>query len=201
MSLRYVLELDGDFFYSRNFETDDLKGLCKDGDTRSIRYINHENGGKAFIMKAGKLYRSLILETEFGKPLPEQVVTYLCEEFSADWQIYTHGRLPKNKLHVDKDFERIYSSDCCKGNFHSCMVDRELHYFYADSVDASAAYLTNEEEKVTGRFCPKCGRMLSKSPIKGYSFQCKSCDEDFCRIEILTKQQITQKQKDNGKDY
>ncbi len=63
MSLRYVLELDGDFFYSRNFETDELKGLCKDGDTRSIRYINHENGGKVFKMKAGKLYRSLILDT------------------------------------------------------------------------------------------------------------------------------------------
>ena len=151
MSLRYVLELDGDFFYSRNFETDELKGLCKDGDTRSIRYINHENGGKVFKMKAGKLYRSLILETEFGRTLPEQIVTYLCEEFSADWQGYTHGRLPKNKLHVDKDFERIYSSDCCKGDFHSCMVDRKLHYFYTNSVDASAAYLINEEGKVTAR--------------------------------------------------
>ena len=151
MSLRYVLELDGEFFYSRNFETDELKGLCKDGDTRSIRYINHENGGKVFKMKAGKLYRSLILETEFGRTLPEQIVTYLCEEFSADWQVYTHGRLPKNKLHVDKDFERIYSSDCCKGDFHSCMVDRKLHYFYTNSVDASAAYLINEEGKVTAR--------------------------------------------------
>ena len=30
MSLRYVMELDGEFFYSRNFETDDMKGLCKD---------------------------------------------------------------------------------------------------------------------------------------------------------------------------
>ena len=95
MSLRYVLELDGDFFYSRNFETDELKGLCKDGDTRAIRYINHENGGKVFKMKAGKLYRSLILETEFGRTLPEQIVTYLCEEFSADWQGYTHGRFKK----------------------------------------------------------------------------------------------------------
>ena len=104
-----------------------------------------------FKMKAGKLYRSLILETEFGRTLPEQIVTYLCEEFSADWQGYTHGRLPKNKLHVDKDFERIYSSDCCKGDFHSCMVDRKLHYFYTNSVDASAAYLINEEGKVTAR--------------------------------------------------
>ena len=151
MSLRYVMELDGEFFYSRNFETDDLKGLCEDGDTRSIRYINHENGGKTFKMKAGKLYRSLILDTEFGKTLPEQVVTYLCEEFSADWQTYTTGRLPKNRLCVDKNFEKIYSSSCCAGDFHSCMVDRKLHDFYTESVDASAAYLTNEKEKVIAR--------------------------------------------------
>ena len=151
MSLRYVLELDGEFFYSRNFETDDMKGLCKDGDTRSIRYINHENGGKTFKMKAGKLYRSLILETVFGKTLPEQVVTYLCEEFSADWQTYTTGRLPKNRLCVDKNFEKIYSSSSCVGDFYSCMVDRKLHYFYTESVDASAAYLTNEKGKVTAR--------------------------------------------------
>ena len=151
MSLRYVMELDGEFFYSRNFETDDMKGLCKDGDTRSIRYINHENGGKVFKMKAGKLYRSLILETEFGKTLPEQVVTYLCEEFSADWQTYTTGRLPKNRLCVDRNFEKIYSSSSCVGDFHSCMVDRELHDFYTESVDANAAYLTNEEGKVIAR--------------------------------------------------
>ena len=151
MSLRYVMELDGEFFYSRNFETDELKGLCEDGDTRSIRYINHENGGKVFKMKAGKLYRSLILETEFGKTLPEQIVTYLCEEFSADWQTYTTGQFPKNRLCVDKNFEKIYSSSSCMGDFHSCMVDRKLHYFYTNSVDASAAYLINEEGKVTAR--------------------------------------------------
>lgn len=151
MSLRYVLELNGELFYSRNFETDDMKGLCKDGDTRSIRYINHENRGKAFKMKAGKLYRSLILETEFGKTLPEQVVTYLCEEFSADWQVYTHSRLPKNKLHVDKDFEKIYSSDWCKGDFSSCMTDKDYYYFYQNSVNASAAYLTDEDDMVIAR--------------------------------------------------
>ena len=73
-SLRYVLELNGDFFYSRNLETDSLKGLCEDGDTKAIRYINHGNGEKVFKMKAGKLYRSIIQETEFGRTLPEQVV-------------------------------------------------------------------------------------------------------------------------------
>ena len=29
----------------------------------------------------------------------------------------------------------------------------------------------------TRRFCPKCGRMLLKSRIKGYVFQCMNCDE------------------------
>lgn len=150
-SLRYVLELDGDFFYSRNLETDSLKGLCEDGDTKAIRYINHGNGEKVFKMKAGKLYRSIIQETEFGRTLPEQVVTYLCEEFSADWQVYTHSRLPKNTLHVDKDFEKIYSSDWCKGDFSSCMTDKDDYDFYMDSVDASAAYLTDEDDMVIAR--------------------------------------------------
>ena len=150
-SLRYVLELDGDFFYSRNLETDDLKGLSEDGQTKAIRYINHENGEKVFKMKAGKLYRSIIQETEFGRTLPEQVVTYLCEEFSADWQVYTQSRLPKNTLHIDKDFEKIYSSDCCKGDFSSCMTDKDYYYFYMDSVNASAAYLTDEDDMVIAR--------------------------------------------------
>ena len=41
----------------------------------------------------------------------------------------------------------------------------------------------------TRRFCPECGRMMSKSKIKGDSFQCRSCGEDFYRIEVLTKKQ------------
>lgn len=41
----------------------------------------------------------------------------------------------------------------------------------------------------TRRFCPKCGRMLIKSRMKDYSFQCMNCDEDFYRIEVLTKKQ------------
>ena len=78
-------------------------------------------------MKAGKLYRHLILEIQFGKGLLEQVTTYLCEEFSSEWQSYTMGKLPKNRLHVDKDFEKIYSSYHCRGDFHSCMVDRGFY--------------------------------------------------------------------------
>ena len=41
----------------------------------------------------------------------------------------------------------------------------------------------------TRRFCPKCGRMLLRSRIKGYVFQCMNCDEDFYRFEVLTRKQ------------
>lgn len=42
----------------------------------------------------------------------------------------------------------------------------------------------------TRRFCPKCGRPLLKSQIKGYAFQCFSCDEDFCKFEVLRKKNM-----------
>lgn len=35
-------------------------------------------------------------------------------------------------------------------------------------------------------YCPKCGRQLTKSSIKGYTFQCLECDEDFYRFEVTT---------------
>jgi len=54
----------------------------------------------------------------------------------------------------------------------------------------------------TRRFCPKCGRMLLKSRIKGYAFQCMNCDEDFYRFEVLTRKQkrmMDLKTKSDGK--
>ena len=54
----------------------------------------------------------------------------------------------------------------------------------------------------TRRFCPKCGRMLLKSRIKVYAFQCMNCDEDFYRFEVLTKKQkrmMDLKTKSHGK--
>lgn len=149
--LPYVVDLIGKRYYSSIYSTDRSKGLCEDGDTKSVRYINMEKGERVFKMRAGKFYRSIVLETEFGKHLPEQVLNFLCEEFASEWQTFTMGKLPKNKLFVNKDFERIYSSDCCEGDFGSCMVDKEQHSFYETSVNASAAYLENEEGKIIAR--------------------------------------------------
>jgi hypothetical protein len=148
--LRYVLNLNGEIYRSSFYSTDGYNGLCEDGDSRSIRYVSAEND-RVFKMKAGKLFRKLVLETPYGKTLPEQVITYLCEEFAQAWQTYAMGFMPQNKLFVNRDFERIYDSDYLDGDFDSCMVDKGYHSFYEDAVDASAAYLENEDSKIIAR--------------------------------------------------
>ncbi|GAB6013632.1 hypothetical protein [Viscerimonas tarda] len=42
----------------------------------------------------------------------------------------------------------------------------------------------------TRRFCPHCGKELLKSRIKGYTYQCLYCSEDFYRIEVLHKKDM-----------
>lgn len=149
-SLPYTLYLMGQTYHSALYETDENKGVCEDGDLKAVRYLNRENG-KVFKMKAGKLYRRLILETGFGKTLPEQVITYLSEKFAVEWQTYAMGKQPKTEVHVNRDFRRIYSSDCCEGDFGSCMADESYYGFYENAVDASAAYIENNEGKIIAR--------------------------------------------------
>lgn len=149
-NLLYEVPIKGNTYHSALYYLDYNNGLCEDGDFHSIRYVSAENG-RVFKMKIGKFYRKIILETAFGQTLPEQVLTYLCEEIAQDWQIHTMGSLPKNKLFVNKDFRRIYDSSICMGDFHSCMVDDDYHTFYEDSVEASAAYLEDENGKIIAR--------------------------------------------------
>ncbi|MFR9546252.1 MAG: hypothetical protein SNJ29_11840, partial [Rikenellaceae bacterium] len=149
-SLPYQVNLLGKVYKSSKYETDEYRGICEDSDYKAVRYFNKEQD-QIFKMKAGKFYKSLILDTEFGRKLPQQVVTYLCEEFTQDWQSHSLRILPKHQLFVDKDFGRIYNSDHCKGDFCSCMTDKDYHYFYEYYVDASAAYLENEDSEIIAR--------------------------------------------------
>ena len=151
MNLSYKVELINYTFHSNKYSTDEMKGLCEDSDYKSCRYINHKNNGRTFKMKAGKFIRNLILETEFGQKLNESTLIYLQETFSEDWQTYSMSTLPKNNLYVNDNFADIYSSSECKGDFNSCMMNRGFHTFYQDAVDASAAYLRNDEGKIVAR--------------------------------------------------
>lgn len=75
--LQYEVNLINYTFRSGKYETDKYNGICEDGDSKAVRYINHDNGGKVFKMKTGKFIRHLIMETSFGRTLPESVIIYL----------------------------------------------------------------------------------------------------------------------------
>lgn len=130
------------------YRTDYMYGKTEDGDVKSIRYVRLDND-KIFKMRAGKMYRHLILETEFGQMLPEQVVVWLCEELVLEWSGY--NTQSGYELHVDDDFAGIYDSCRMKGSFGSCMTDEERDSFYSDCVNAKAAYLTNENNRIVAR--------------------------------------------------
>lgn len=143
-----LMYLKGRRWGSSTYRTDYMKGKTEDGDEKAIRYVRLDND-KVYKMKAGKMYRQLILDTEFGRMLPEQVVTWLCEELSFEWTGYNTAS--QYQLHVDDDFEKIYDSEWLKGNFGSCMVDEDQHGFYESSVEAKAAYLTGEDGEIVAR--------------------------------------------------
>lgn len=150
-SLLQEVKLINMTLFSRQFRTDDLNGICEDLDASSVRYINVERN-HPFKMRAGKFFIRILKECELGKVLSEQVITWLGETFASDWESFTKFHHPEIQLHVDSHFGKIYSSTYCKdfrGN--SCMQDKERHYFYRDSVDAKAAYLTDREGMILAR--------------------------------------------------
>ena len=145
----YVINILDKYYRSNKYETD-RNGVCEDGDFTSYRYRNIERDS-VFKMKIGKLYKHLVECSEFGKLLNEQVVLFMCEEMSRKWKAENSQKYSGFHLHVDDDFEKIYSSRFCKGNFGSCMTDEEREDFYENGVKAKAAYLTNEEGLIVAR--------------------------------------------------
>lgn len=138
--------------WSKTYRLDAYKGLCTDGDTKAIRYVNTERDNKAFKMKAGKFISKCIEESFLRDIMPEQMKRWIGEEFAREWQSYAEQHSDsKYTLHVDDNFEDIYDSSRCFGNFGSCMTDRGCHNFYRDSINCKAAYLTNADDEIVAR--------------------------------------------------
>lgn len=140
----------------RTLYLDDRNGLCADRDTKSVRYINSERDDRVFKMKAGKFITSCLDSLPFTEILPEQVKRWIGEEFARDWQVYAESRIGVSTLtlHVGSgksDFETIYDDKRYKGDFHSCMGGADQYSFYADAVDASAAWLTDSDGMIVAR--------------------------------------------------
>ena len=149
-SLNYVIPLLGVYFTHNTYTLDEFNGICEDGDIHSIRYINHENN-RVYKKKAGRFFKELILNSEFGRHLPESTLLYICEEFSRRWETFAQSRVRQYDLVVDDDFESIYSGSKCCGSFGSCMTDSDQYYFYSNAVSAKAASLRKEDGTIMAR--------------------------------------------------
>lgn len=146
----YSIDIMGRVYRNGAYE-EDAKGICLDGDFRSYRYRNMAADGRVYKMRIGKLYKRLIDSTEFGRALPPQLALYMCEEITNRWMAHCAELCPSFELHIDDDFEKIYSNDDCRGDFCSCMQGRDNYHFYEESVQAKAAYITDKDGLVIAR--------------------------------------------------
>lgn len=84
-TLKNKVELIGETYHSAQYKTDNDKGICKNMDKSSVRYINVARN-QAFKMKSGKFMRALILETEIGKLLSPGVLNWISGDvFTQQW--------------------------------------------------------------------------------------------------------------------
>lgn len=141
------------WYPSNLYCTDSRDGLCYDRDYRAYRYRRVDND-RDFKMKMGRLFAHVIECSFVREALPNPVKLWLCEEVQRDWEQYTRMQMPPQdglKLTVSDEFGKIYSSSYLKGDFGSCMTNRDLHYFYENAVKARAAYLSNEDNEIVAR--------------------------------------------------
>lgn len=134
---------------SKTYKLDYHKGICMDNDTAAIRYINVESN-RAFKMKAGKFLCKCLEEFNFTRALPEQAKRWISEEFAREWTTYAESRGNRYTLHTGghaTDFGFIYGSD----GFGSCMSRKDQHEFYTNAVDATAAWLEDEDGCLVAR--------------------------------------------------
>jgi aspartokinase-like uncharacterized kinase len=68
---KYPVQLINTTYHSDIYETDNMEGLCEDGDNKSVRYINHNNG-KVYKMKAGNCSEPLFLKQNSDRPSPNK---------------------------------------------------------------------------------------------------------------------------------
>ena len=74
-----------------------------------------------------------------------QATIYCAEVFQKWYESEIIALENRYTLHVDKYFDKIYSSSYCISSFGSCMCNKGQWRFYTKNVNASAAYLTDSQ--------------------------------------------------------
>lgn len=174
----------------RTLYLDDRNGLCADGDTKSVRYINSERDDRVFKMKAGKFITSCLDSLPFTEILPEQVKRWIGEEFARDWQVYAESRIGVSTLtlHVgsdESDFKTIYDDKRYKGDFHSCMGGEDKNGIFL----ALSALMEYPVLKCAFFIGEEIGCIGSSAADIGFFLTCRFCVQiDRCgSSDMVTK--------------
>lgn len=179
----YILDMQ---IYSRVYHVVG-KGLPNNEDENCILCTNLKTG-KNYNIRAGKFFRELI--KDYNMKLDEATITYCSEEFQRLWKAYAHEYISNLTLHVDKHFDYIYSQEYIAGSLGSCMVGKNQYSFYNNYVDASAAYLTNSENKIVARCVVFHNVTDSEGNVHNYAERQYSIDGDDCLKQILVNKLI-----------
>lgn len=112
--------------------------------------VTNIKNGHLESIKAGKLMRMILNDNRVKIGEPTEV--WVCEEFQRKIEAASKFDESKYTFHLDKNFEEIYSSSACSGDFGSCMTNKKRHSFYLECLDANAAYITrNSDGKIIAR--------------------------------------------------
>lgn len=135
-----------DYRYNLNSRsyTIDGNGFYLDGDTARVRALV-KKAGKVQKVKPGRIMSAYLADKDF----PEQVKIWAAERFTFLWN--AQNDMKGLELHVDNRFDKIYDSYFLVGDFHSCMTDKPFYEFYEGALDASAAYLEDEDGMIHAR--------------------------------------------------
>jgi hypothetical protein len=146
----YILDK---LYRSNKFTLDNLGGLCEDGDSNSIRYVNVESG-KVYKMRAGKFIRALFVESGADLVVGEKLLNYYCEVFAQNWKAHSIEKFNvDSRLVVDDDFESIYDRDnyIPDTNYNSCMTNKGHHTMYEQLGNCKAARILNSDGLILSR--------------------------------------------------
>ena len=151
------------YLYTNTIGTDDYCGVTEKGEPDYVRYVRYMtkeqlerscqdiDNGKVYKKRSAKLMREVINEIT---TLPEPVLNYVCETFASRWFSVREKDGERYTLHVNKNFDYIYSDDDnVSAVSGSCMNGEERYGFYVNHCDAKAAYLFDEREEVIVARC------------------------------------------------
>lgn len=130
------------YFPNDTYESDHLRCVRVDGKD-GLRLIKDE---RVWGVKYGKMLNTLNATIPEARRVPQHILNYAAELFAYKWR--AEHPIVAYELHVDDDFERIYTSD---EDFGSCMRNEDQWSFYRDAVDASACYLTDKNGDMVAR--------------------------------------------------